>query len=98
MTGVSDGTDTVVKMKQVTVSGFNKKPIIKLNTAGMGTEASPKVSPAALSLTASGSSTPDGSLRFAWKVGSISGGRACPGKVLVLFGKESTNPACRFLW
>ena len=90
---VSDGNNTVVETRQVVVSGSNAKPVIILSTAGMGTMANPKVSPGALSLTAADSFNPDGSIRFAWKLGSISGGQACPGKVLVLFGKETDKPS-----
>ena len=91
---VSDGTDTVVRTKQVTVSGSNQRPIITLATTGMGTQANPRVSPQALSLTANQSFDPDGEpVRFAWRLGAVSGGQPCPGKVLVVFGKETDRPS-----
>ena len=91
---VSDGTDTVVRTKQVTVSGSNQRPIITLATTGMGTQANPRVSPQALSLTANQSFDPDGEpVRFAWRLGAVSGGQPCPRKVLVVFGKETDRPS-----
>ena len=90
----SDGSNTVAKTALLTVSGFNQKPVITLDTRGMGTQAEPKVSPAALSLIASLSHDPDGSLLgFAWKLGGYSGGAVCPGGILVLFGKETDRPS-----
>ena len=91
---VSDGSNTVAKTALVTVSGFNQKPIITLDTRGMGTRAEPKVSPGAVSLTASQSYDPDGSpIRFAWKLAGVSGGYVCPGGILVVFGKETDKPS-----
>ena len=90
---VSGGGDTVVKTRQVTISDVNDKPIISINPNGMGTQANPKLHPQALSLVASQSYDPDGTLRFAWKLGAISGGQACPGRVVVLFGKETASPS-----
>ncbi len=34
---VSDGVDTVVRTRQVSVIGLNEKPIVAVNAAGMGT-------------------------------------------------------------
>ena len=91
---VSDGSNTTVATRLVTVNGFNEKPIITLKTEGMGTQSQPKVSPGALSLTASTSYDPDGGVvRFAWKLGGYFGGFICPGGVLVLFGKETDRPS-----
>ena len=90
---VSDGDHTVVETRQVLVSGSNLKPVIDLDTAGMGTEANPKVRPGGLSLIAADSFDPDGSIRFFWGLGSILGGQACPGKVFVLFGRETDKPS-----
>ena len=90
---VSDGVDTVVRTRQVSVIGLNEKPIVAVNAAGMGTRSNPKSPPQALSLTAGQSFNPDGALRFAWKLGAISGGFICPGKILVLFGKETSIPS-----
>ena len=60
----------------------------------MGTRQEPKVSPAAVSLTASQSYDPDRTpVRFAWKLVGYSGGYVCPGGVLVLFGKETDKPS-----
>ena len=90
----SDGSSTVAVTALVTVSGFNQKPIIALDTRGMGTRQEPKVSPAAVSLTASQSYDPDRTpVRFAWKLAGYSGGYVCPGGVLVLFGKETDKPS-----
>ena len=90
----SDGSSTVAVTALVTVSGFNQKPIIALDTRGMGTRQEPKMSPAAVSLTASQSYDPDRTpVRFAWKLVGYSGGYVCPGGVLVLFGKETDKPS-----
>ena len=90
----SDGSSTVAVTALVTVSGFNQKPIIALDTRGMGTRQEPKVSPAAVSLTAGQSYDPDNTpIRFAWKLAGYSGGYVCPGGVLVLFGKETDKPS-----
>ena len=60
----------------------------------MGTRQEPKVSPAAVSLTAGQSYDPDHTpVRFAWKLAGYSGGYVCPGGVLVLFGKETDKPS-----
>ena len=91
---VSDGTDTVIRTRQVMVSGSNQRPVIMVSKTGMGTQANPRVSPQGLSLTASQSFDPDGdSVRFGWRLGAVSGGQTCPGKVLVVFGKETDRPS-----
>ena len=91
---VSDESGTVVSTRQVTVSGLNQKPIITLATEGMGTRVNPRVSPQALSLTASQSFDPEGEpLRFAWRLGVVIGGQTCPGRVFVVFGKETDKPS-----
>ena len=90
----SDGSSTVAATKLVTVSGFNQKPIITLDTRGMGSRQEPKVSPGAISLTAGQSFDPDGTpVLFAWKLAGVNGGSICPGGVLVLFGKETDRPS-----
>ena len=91
---VSDESGTAVRTKQVTVSGSNQKPIITLDTTGMGTQANPRISPQGLSLTATQSFDPDGDpVRFAWRLGSVIGGEICPGRVLVMFGRETDKPS-----
>ncbi len=91
---VSDATGTATRMRQVTVGGSNQKPLITLSTTGMGTQNNPRVSPQALSLTANQSFDPDGSpIRFAWRLGAVSGGSKCPGRLLVVFGKETDRPS-----
>ena len=90
---VFDGTNTVSNTRAVTITGLNQKPVIVLETAGMGTQGNPKLSGQALALTAGTSFDPDGSpIRFAWKLGSITGGRACLNN-FVLFAKETDHPA-----
>ena len=90
----SDGSSTVAATSVITVSGFNQKPIVTLRTEGMGTRTEPKVSPAALSLTASETFDPEGEpIRFAWQLAGYAGGSVCPGGVLVLFGKETDKPS-----
>ena len=90
---VFDGTNTVSNTRVVTITGLNQKPVIVLETAGMGTQGNPKLSGQALALTAGTSVDPDGSpLRFAWKLGSIAGGRACLNN-FVLFARETDHPA-----
>ncbi len=91
---ISDGSNTTAATSLITVSGFNQKPIVTLDTSGMGTRAEPKVSPSALSLTAGQSYDPEGEpIRFAWKLAGYSGGSVCPGGILVLFGKETDKPS-----
>ena len=91
---VSDGTDTVIRTRQVMVSGSNQRPVIMVANTGMGTQANPRVSPQGLSLTANQSFDPDGDpVRFGWRLGVVTGGQTCPGKVLVVFGKETDRPS-----
>ena len=89
---VFDGTNTVSDTRVVTVADLNRKPKIVLDTAGMGSQSDPRISPQALALTASFSVDPDGTpVRFAWKLGAVSGGKACLNN-FVLFGKETDHP------
>ena len=96
---VSDGTGTatVTSFGNFEVSGFNQKPVVNLDLAGLGTRDDPVLYPGGISVSAVGSFDPDGvsgkDFAWVWSIGQVSGGTTCPGASgFTLFLSDSAVP------
>ena len=99
---ISDGTSTITGMADVLVTGFNERPVIKIDTDGMGTSGNPQLYPAAVGLSALESFDPDGvdgrDLPWLWQITSVRGGRTCSGLPgFTLFLGATAQPVMSFL-